>query len=357
MAGGAVRAERTNDRLGGTCLSVRVAAFTGGAAVPSARFRVRQFVAPLAAEDIAVHELGHGGGGLYPPAAKWQRPFWVASRLASLVPDVFASRSYDAVLLQREMLSSFATLESLTGQPRVFDVDDSIHLLRGGTFARRIAESCEQVIAGNDYLAEWYRQWNRRVTVLPTAIDTGRYTPAPRHEEGRVRIGWIGTSANFPYLQSIEPALERAMAERHDLHLFVMADRHPHLPTLDPSRVAFEPWSESREVAALQTVDIGVMPLPDNPWTRGKCSFKMLQYMACGLPVVVTPTGMNAQVLAGAEIGFGPANVDQWTEALLTLAGCTQLRSSMGSEGRRLAERTYSVRTIAPRLAQILRGA
>lgn len=335
---------------------MRVAAFTGGPAVPSARFRVRQFIAPLADEGIAVRELGHGGGGLYPPATKWQRPLWAATRLAALVPDVLESRQYDAVLLQREMLSSFATLERFTGRSRIFDVDDAIHLLRGGTFARRIAQGCDQVIAGNDYLAEWYGQWNRRVTVLPTAIDTERYVPAPRGEDGTVRIGWIGTSGNFPYLQAIEPALERAMAERPDLHLLVMADRAPHLPRLDPARVRFQPWSEAGEVAALQAMDVGIMPLPDDPWTRGKCSFKMLQYMACGMPVVVSPTGMNAQVLAGGEIGFGPAGSDQWTEALLALADSAELRHRMGGEGRRLAESTYSVRTIAPRLAQILRG-
>jgi glycosyltransferase involved in cell wall biosynthesis len=356
MDRGAVRADWPHDRLGGAYLSVRVAAFTAGAAIPSARFRVRQFIEPLTAEGIAVHELGNGGGGSYPPAAKWQRPLWAMTRLAALVPDVLSSRGDDVVLLQREMLSSFATLERFTGRPRIFDVDDAIHLLRGGTFARRIVQGCDQVIAGNDYLAEWYGQWNRRVTVLPTAIDTERYLPAPRGEDDTLRIGWIGTSGNFPYLQAIEPALERAMAERPNLHLLVMADRAPHLPTLHAARVRFQTWSEAGEVAALQAMDIGVMPLPDDLWTRGKCSFKMLQYMACGVPVVVSPTGMNAQVLAGGEIGFGPADGAQWTEALLALIDSAELRRRMGSEGRRLAESTYSVHTIAPRLAQILRG-
>lgn len=337
-------------------MSLRIAAFTGGAAVPSSRFRVQQFMAPLTAEGIAVQLLGHGGGGRYPPAAKWPRPLWAATRLAALVPDVLAARSYDAVLLQREMFSSFATLERFTGHPRIFDVDDLIHLLRGGTFARRIAQGCDHVIAGNDYLAECYRQWNRRVTVLPTSIDTERFVPAPHGEDGTVRIGWIGTSGNLPYLQSIEPALERVMAARSDVQLLVMADRAPHLLKLDPARVLFQPWSEAGEVAALQAMDIGVMPMPDDLWTRGKCSFKMLQYMACGMPVVVSPTGMNAQVLAGGEVGFGPSGDTQWTEALLALIDSAELRGRMSSEGRLLVEKTYSVRTIAPMLAEILRG-
>lgn len=335
---------------------MRVAAFTGGPAVPSGRFRVRQFVGPLAREGIAITEMGHGAGGSYPPAQRWKRPLWAAGRLASLAPQVAASRRYDAVLLQREMLSSLATLEGLTSRPRLFDVDDSIHLLRGGGFARKIAANCDRIIAGNDYLADWYGRWNANVTVLPTVVDTDRYVPASARADSTVTIGWIGTSANFPYLEAIEPGLRRALDGNTALRLKIMADRTPALPGIDPARWQFEPWSEAAEVAMIQSLDVGLMPLPDDEWTRGKCSFKMLQYMACGVPVVVSPVGMNQQVLARGESGLAASSADDWTGALLALANEAGLRHRMGTEGRAIVEKHYSVRSAAPRLARILRG-
>jgi glycosyltransferase involved in cell wall biosynthesis len=336
---------------------MRVAAFTGGPAVPSGRFRVRQFIAPLATLDIAVTEMGHGGGGSYPPARRWQRPIWAATRLAALAPQVAASRRYDAVLLQREMLSSLTTLEGFTGRPRLFDVDDSIHLLRGGGFARKIASQCDRIIAGNEYLSEWYGRWNRNVSVLPTCVDTDRYAPPATRAGTGTTIGWIGTSANFPYLDSIEPALKRALDSDPALSLKVMADRAPVLPSIDPARWQFEQWSEAAEVAMIQSLDIGLMPLPDTDWTRGKCSFKMLQYMACGIPVIVSPVGMNVQVLAHGESGLAARDIEDWADAILALANAPDLRHRMGMMGRSVVESHYSVRSAAPKLAEILRGA
>lgn len=335
---------------------MRVAAITPGRNVPSARFRVRQFVAPLKGEGVALEEMPFGHGDAYPPAAKWRRPGWAALRLASLMPAVVRSRQFDTVLLQREMISSFATLEGMTGKPRFFDVDDSIHLLRGGNFARKIAGNCDAVIAGNSYLAEWYSKVSSNVHVLPTAIDTARYRPrARRAPASPVSIGWIGTSANFPYLAEIEPALANVLTN-DDVHLRVMADRAPEFRTLAPKRWSFEQWSEASEVEMLQSLDIGLMPLPDTPWTRGKCSFKMLQYMACATPVVVSPVGMNAQVLAAGAIGAGAKNVDEWTDALRALIQSELMRNEAGLIGRKVVEENYSVAVIAPRLAKILRG-
>ena len=139
---------------------MKVAAFTGGVKVPSARFRVRQYIPALQSYGVILDEIGMRGGA-YPPAAQWQRPIWGAARLAALGVAAVRSYAYDATLLQREMISSFTTVERLTHSPRIFDVDDAIHLHRGGGFARRLAQMSERVIAGNSFLAEWYSQWNR----------------------------------------------------------------------------------------------------------------------------------------------------------------------------------------------------
>jgi glycosyltransferase involved in cell wall biosynthesis len=197
------------------------------------------------------------------------------------------------VMLQREMISSHLTLERFTPSPRVLDVDDAIHLLRGGDFARKLAQISDRVIAGNSYLAEWYSAWNRDVVILPTAVDADRYVPAPAVGRDMIVIGWIGTSANFGYLETLAPALARVVAEHPHVHIKIVSDRAPAFSALAPDRWSFVKWGEASEISDIQSMDIGIMPLADSPWARGKCSFKMLQYMACGLPVVVSPVGMG----------------------------------------------------------------
>lgn len=332
---------------------MRVAAFTGGLTVPSARFRVRQFVPLLAELGIELDEMD-GHGGVYPPPQKWRRPLWAARRLAALSRDVIAARRYDTVMLQREMISSYFTLERFTPSPRILDVDDAIHLLRGGGFARKLAQISDRVIAGNAFLAEWYRQWNPDVVVLPTAVDADRYVPAPAVGRETVVIGWIGTSANFGYLETLAPALARVAAEHAHVHIRIVSDREPALGAIAPDRWSFVKWREASEIGDIQSMDIGIMPLADSPWARGKCSFKMLQYMACGLPVVVSPVGMNADVLAQGDIGFGPRDTGEWVDALDSLITSSQLRSDYGARGRSVIEAQYSARVLAPQLARHL---
>lgn len=338
---------------------MRIAAFTPGNNIPSARFRVRQFIEPLAAEGIDLCEFTSATTA-YPPPGKLARLAWAAKRVPMLAATALRSRSFDGVLLQREMISGFATLESWTGMPRIFDVDDSIHLLRGGRAARKLAQMCDRVIAGNSWLAEWYGQWNRDVVVLPTAVDTKVYRPAePREQRAEIVVGWIGTSSNFVHLAEIEEALGQALEHIPQLSLKIVSDRPPPLPLLDPTRWRFERWSEAREVADIQSMDIGIMPLSADrwgDWARGKCSFKMLQYMSCGLPVVVSPIGMNADVLDEAEVGIGAAGTRAWRNALCDLGRSRDQRASMGLAGRQVVERRYSTGVISGGLAKALRS-
>jgi glycosyltransferase involved in cell wall biosynthesis len=155
-------------------------------------------------------------------------------------------------------------------------------------------------------------------------------------------------------LEAIEPALVRAFAEREQFELRIVADLPPNLPALDPDRVSFQSWSEVTEVAELQQFDIGLMPLEDNLWARGKCSFKMLQYMACQIPVVVSPVGMNAQVLSHGAVGFAAKSADDWTDSLIALADSAAVRQRMGEQGRRVVEHNYAVDVLAPRFARLL---
>jgi glycosyltransferase involved in cell wall biosynthesis len=329
--------------------ALHVAAFTGGRTAPSARFRIRQYVEPLARLGVSLDEQACRLGA-YPPRNRALRPVWLAGVLAERLSQIAASRSADVILLQRELVSTLPTLEGWTHRPRIVDIDDSIHLYRGGLAARRLAELADLVIVGNDWLAEIWRGWNRLVEILPTAVDTERHSPAPPPE--RPTIGWLGSADNLRYLETIAPALARVVTRFPAVEIAVCCDRRPHL-----SGVAYRyvPWSPAAEGAFLSSIGIGVMPLADGPWERGKCSFKMLQYMAAGRPCVVSPVGMNREILSQAELGRAATTLEEWTEALSSLIADRDAAQRLGAAGRALAVARYSVRALAPRLAALLR--
>lgn len=333
---------------------LRVAAITGGRDDPSARFRIRQLVGPLAQHGISLREfIPHVAK--YPPRRIWLRPPWIAAAVVDRLVPVAASHGYDITILQRELISTLFTLEGLAERPRVLDVDDAIYLHRGGKAAQRIARRVDLIIAGNETLAEQFAVWNPNVRVVPTAVDTDRYRPNA-HRQGPLVVGWIGTSGNLGSLYEVEDALSDVMARCVDLHLRVVSDEAPHFNSLPRDRVEFVPWSRAVEVESIQSMDVGIMPLTDSPWNRGKCAFKMLQYMACGVPVVVSPVGANAGVLALGEVGLGARNHEEWVEGLVTLARDSALRARMGAEGRRVVCQHFSVEVAAGMLAAGLKS-
>lgn len=332
---------------------LRVAAYTGGEHEPSARFRVRQYIPALAELGVELRDY-RARLGCYPPPSKMLRPFWGAAAVGERALSAAASLFADVTLLQREMVSTLLTAEPLTRAPRALDVDDAIWLYRGGSTARRLARLCRGVICGNDFLAENFRQWNRNAWVLPTAVDTERYHPRAGAPPSAVkRIGWSGQSGAFSYLDAILPALRAVLDKRKDVIFRVVADRRPRLEGIAEDRVEFIRWSPQVEVRAIQEMSIGVMPLADSPWTRGKCSFKLLTYMACGVPVVASPVGMNTSVLAAGG-GFGPQRGQDWFDALDYLLDQETQARRMAALGREAVVQGYSVRALAPKLAAIL---
>ncbi|HTT81827.1 MAG TPA: glycosyltransferase family 4 protein [Stellaceae bacterium] len=327
---------------------MRVAAFTDRTA-GSSRFRVRQYIEPLGRLGIAIDEK-MSRLGAYPPRNRPLRPAWLVGTLAERLLQIASSRSADVILLQREMVSTLPTLEGWTRPPRIIDIDDAIHLYRGGLAARHLAKLADLVVVGNSWLAEIWRRWNREVEILPTPIDTACYRPSPPPE--RPTIGWIGSAGNLRYLHAIAPALARVMKRFPDVEIAVCCDRPPQLPGVSLRHV---PWSPAAECPFLASLSIGVMPLADGPWERGKCSFKMLQYMAAGRPCVVSPVGMNREILGQAELGCAAETLEEWTEALSNLLGDRDAAQRLGDAGRALAVARYSVAALAPRLADLLR--
>jgi glycosyltransferase involved in cell wall biosynthesis len=252
----------------------------------------------------------------------------------------------------------------LTKKPRVLDVDDAIWLNRKSSFARRLAEMSDSVICGNSFLADYFSQWNSRITILPTAVDTDRFLPLARspQEEGvagkRIIIGWSGGKGGFVDLKVAEQALQTVLRKYPRARLRVIADAPPDCFDLPAGQVEFVRWSPETEVRAIQELDIGIMPLPDTVWNRGKCAYKMLLYMSCGVPVVVSPIGMTAEVCGMASVGTYARTTDDWVGAFEQLFCNPEMAAAMGRKARELVLQNFSINTLAPRLAaELLRVA
>lgn len=207
------------------------------------------------------------------------------------------------------------------------------------------------VMCGNDYIAERARLAGaKRVEILPTCVDLARY--AMPGGGGEVpTIGWIGTPYTARYLAGVKPVIERLARQRAIRMLTVGSD----FPGLQCGSRETRPWTEESEIAHLQHMDIGIMPLIDAPWERGKCGYKLIQYMACGKPVVASPVGVNRQIVAHGENGFLAENEEEWFMGLNRLLDDPNLRARMGLAGRRRVEVDYDVRVAFPLLLGWLR--
>lgn len=330
---------------------LRVAAFTAGERDPSARFRVRQYIGPLSNEAVELAEYP-ASLGAYPPRNRAVRPFWAGATLAARLPGIAASWRHDVTLLQRQMLSTFVTLEPLTKRPRVLDVDDAIWLHRRSS-AQTLARACDRIVCGNAYLADTFGKWNRDVVIIPTAVDVDRFSPGRAPD--RPVIGWTGTSGNLRYVHGIEKALQAVLESVPDATLRIVCDAPPAFGGIPPSRIEYVRWSPDAEVDAIRGMSVGIMPLEDSEWARGKCSFKMLTYMACAVPVVVSPVGMNADVLRLGAAGLGARDVSDWVDALKEICSNSARASEMGAAGRQIVSDHYSTRAVVPQLARALR--
>jgi glycosyltransferase involved in cell wall biosynthesis len=333
----------------------RVVAFTAGVDDPSSRFRIRQYQRDLEQCGIALEERFPAMGSAYPPPSRWARLPWLASQLAQRASQVWSSREFDLTVLQRQMVSTINTLERWTGRPRLLDVDDAIWLKARFRSADRLAARCDGVICGNDWLAEHFSSANAAVHIVPTAVDTRRWAPVARHEDAHAPvIGWMGTGGNLPFVYGIEDALREVLAAVPAARLLIVSDCRPQFVTLDPKRVTSRRWDPAREVTDMHDMTVGLMPLADTPWAQGKCSFKMLQYMACGIPAVVSPVGMNRQVAAKGG-AITASTTQEWSNAIVSLCRDPGMARSLGAQGRAVVERDYATETIAKQLAGIYR--
>lgn len=249
------------------------------------------------------------------------------------------------------------------GVPFVADYDDAIfhrydrhrlapvRWLLGGKIDG-VMRGASMVVAGNAYLAARAKAAGaRRIETVPTVVDLDSYTVAAPPDGAPPRVGWIGTPETWAAFgkglcDRLMPTLAAHDATFVAVGAALAPERH--------GRLDIQPWSEETEVAQIQSMDIGIMPLPDTPWARGKCGYKLIQYMACGLPVVASPVGVNADIVEHGVNGFLAGADDEWREAVSTLLGDADLRRRMGAAGRRKVEERYSLQVWGPRVAEII---
>jgi glycosyltransferase involved in cell wall biosynthesis len=321
--------------------------------VPSARARVRQYIDPLNHLGIEVHEYPLPWGNILPRRLAL-RPLWIAATAATRTAALACSWKADVTWISRQLLPAFTPLQAMAKRPMVLDVDDAVWLNTGGHRARDLAMASDLIVCGNTFLANHFSHWNSNVTVIPTAVNTAWYRPRHASSAGRAPVmGWTGTSGNFPFLYAIEGALLRVFEHYGQAKLLVVADRPPQFKLLPASRIEFEHWTPRTEQAAFDRMSIGLMPLADTDWCNGKCSYKMLCYMAAGLPVVVTAAGMNREVLALGEVGLSAASEREWVNALTALLDNPNLRRNMGAAGRTVVEERFSLQRLAQQYAAV----
>ncbi len=333
---------------------MRIAALTQGQHIPSARFRIRQLIQPLAGDGFQLDELPSLPGA-YPPAGITARLPWALRALGDAATRVRRSRRYDATIIQRELISTLPTLERWAGRPVVADVDDAIWLYRQGRAADNLARAADHIVVGNSFLAQHFVASGKPVTVIPTGVDARRFVPRPRDSDTPRIIGWSGTWGGYAYFEPLQQALASLLQRHPDWRLRFVSDQPPtRLDRLPAAQVEYLPWSPATEAALTADMDIGLMPLDDSLWSLGKCSYKMLLYMACGVPVVASDLGMNAELLRMDAIGLGARTPDDWHDALAQLMDNAEQRRQAGLRGRQLVEQRYSLEVVTQQWRQIL---
>lgn len=258
----------------------------------------------------------------------------------------------DAVILQRKLLPRVALgLLRRRAKRLIFDFDDAIWLRdsyspKGFADPRRfkrfraLMQACDLVVAGNEYLAAEASRFTKRVVVIPTCVDVSKYQPAPPFSRPSPLLAWVGSSSTLRGLEQFTPTLTAIGRAVPGTRLKLICDRFIEIPNLSVERCV---WNEATEPAEIAAADIGIGWVPDDPWSRGKCGLKVLQYQAAGLPVVANPVGVQATFVKNGIQGFRATTTEEWVNAIRTLAASAELRRTMGEAGRRQVEERYSV--------------
>jgi len=330
---------------------------------PSNRFRVEQYLPELRREGIKYTIRPFCNSSFYKILQK--RGFYI-KKLFNLILfscmrlfDLIRSLNYDVIFIHREAFPAknyiFEAIFSKMGKVLIYDFDDSVFLKKPSKI-KKILSVADSVIAGNSFLEDYAIKFGKNINVLPTCIDADKYIPSSKPKsKNKIVVGWIGTPSTSLYLSGIKEVFKILSNKYKNLEFQIIGAYKPSVEEGVP--FVNKTWSLDSEIEDLQEFDIGIMPMPDNDWTVGKCAFKIIQYMAVGIPAVASPVGMNKEVIKDGVNGFFASTCQEWCEKLSTLIESSDLRENMGENGRRTIEERYSLKINAPRFLNILKKA
>lgn len=336
---------------------------------PGQRFRFEQYLGYLEAHGFEItfsnfiseqdDKIFYGAGHLLGKARIVLKNIWMRCQ------NVLQANRYDLILVYREaFVFGSAFFEYLLSRSRaklIFDFDDSIWLLDVSTgnraFAflknpnkvKKIIQYADLVTVGNSYLAAYALQFNSNVKIIPTTIDTSYHYKSSTILKDKICIGWTGTDTTIKHFEQLLPVLEKLQVKFPTIYFKLISDREVYYPSI---HLRSTKWSKEDEIEQLTEIDIGIMPLPDDLWAKGKCGFKGLQYMSLNIPTVMSPVGVNIDIIEDGVNGFLAAADDEWMTKLSWLIDDEKLRRKLGEAGRNTIEEKYSVHAWAPKYLQ-----
>lgn len=283
--------------------------------------------------------------------------------------DLKRIKDYDLVVIYREALitrgTNFERKVAKSGVPMMFDFDDAIWVkdmsegnkwlsfLKSSDKIKKILPLCTHVTAGNEYLAEFAKKYTANVSVVPSTIDCTKYVPSESNND-QVTIGWVGSHTTVKHFELVTNVYKRLLDKYGSKIKFkVIGDPIYRNAMLDITGI---PWENDREVELFNSIDIGVMPLEEDAWTKGKCGMKGLLYMSVGKPAVMSAVGMNTEIINHGINGYVPIGEDEWFEVLSQLIEQPELRRRIGAEGRKTVLNKYSFDVVKHQMLSIYAG-